>query len=564
MSNFESHGRPSPAGKPVAQLVGEALVDLGVKQIFGVVGSGNFVATNAAVEAGARFTAARHEGGAINMAAAYAWVSGQVGVCSVHQGPGLTNTLTGLVDAAKNRTPLLLLAGETSAGATRSNFYVDQSGLIERTGAIAERLYRPETAVEDTVRAFHRAAVERRPVVLNMPLDIQAVEVPAVDRKVSRPPLVAPPRPALESVERLAGLLRTARRPLILAGRGAVLADARQRLEQLGDLIGALFANTALANGLFSGNPWSIGISGGFSSPRAVELIRQADLVVGFGVAFTPWTTQRGRLVAEDATLVQVDDDTRAIGLDPRVDVGVLGDCGETAEALLDALRTSGTDGSGWRTPEVAQALRRVPWREMAYDDASTADRIDPRTLSIALEDSLPADRILVVDGGHFLGFPMTYWSVPEPRAFVFSSAGFQSIGLGLGSAIGAAVARPDRPTVLAVGDGGFLMGISELETLARLGLPILVVVYNDAAYGAEVHHFGPEGQSLDIVRFPDTDIAAIARAVGIDAATVRTPADLVVVKKWLDDGHPGPLVLDAKVVPTVVGRWSEEAFRGH
>jgi thiamine pyrophosphate-dependent acetolactate synthase large subunit-like protein len=261
---------------------------------------------------------------------------------------------------------------------------------------------------------------------------------------------------------------------------------------------------------------------------------------------------------------VQVDDDVRAIGLDSRVDVGVLGDCGATAADLVDALGEPGPDTPGWRTPAVAETLRRAPWRELPYDDAGTDDRIDPRTLSIALDDLLPGDRTIVVDGGHFLGFPATYLSVPEPRRFVFSSAGFQSIGLGLGSAVGAAVARPDRPTVVAVGDGGALMSISELETLARLALPVLVVVYNDAAYGAEVHHFGPDGYDLDIVRFPDTDIAAMASAVGADAATVRTPADLAVVDKWLRDGHQGPLVLDAKVVPTVVGRWTEEAFHGH
>lgn len=567
MSDVRSPDGPAPAGTPAARLVGETLVDIGVRQIFGVVGSGNFVATNAAVAAGARFTAARHEGGAITMASAYGWVSGQVGVCSVHQGPGLTNTLTGLVDAAKNRAPLLVLAGDTSAGATRSNFYLDQAGLVERTGAVAERLHHAHTAVEDTVRAFHRAVVERRPVVLNMPLDVQSV--PVAGRKAALPPLGAPPRPALDSVARLAGLLRAARRPLILAGRGAALAGARHRLERLGELTGAVLATTAQANGMFAGNPWSVGIVGGFSSPAAADLIRRADLIVGFGTSFTTWTTRHGRLFAKDATCVQVDDDVRTLGIDPRVDVAVFGDSGETAAALADALGgaaagPSGPAAAGWRTPDVAGALHGAPWRQRVYADAGDGERIDPRTLSIILEDILPRERILVVDGGHFLGFPVTYCSSPEPRGFVFSSAGFQSIGLGLGSAVGAATARPDRPTVLAVGDGGFLMGIAELETLARLELPVLVVVYNDAAYGAEVHHFGPHTKDLDIVRFPDTDLAAMARAAGAGAATVRTAADLVAVREWLRDGHRGPLVLDAKVVPTVVGEWTEEAFRGH
>src|SRR5262249_56794248 len=121
----------------------------------------------------------------------------------------------------------------------------------------------------------------------------------------------------------------------------------------------------------------------------------------------------------------------------------------------------------------------------------------------------------------------------PDAAGFCFTQA-YQSIGLGLASALGAAVARPDRLTVAALGDGGFLMSVSELTTAVRLGLPLLVVVYDDAAYGAEVHHFGPHGHPLDTVLFPDTDLAAIARGFGCHAATVRAPGDLGLVRDWL------------------------------
>ena len=129
----------------------------------------------------------------------------------------------------------------------------------------------------------------------------------------------------------------------------------------------------------------------------------------------------------------------------------------------------------------------------------------------------------MVVDSGNFMGYPSMFLSVPDAAGFCFTQA-FQSIGLGLASALGAAVARPDRLTVAALGDGGFLMSVAELATAARLGLPLLVVVYNDAAYGAEVHHFGPHGHPLDTVTFPDTDLAAIARGFGCAGATVRDP----------------------------------------
>ena len=161
----------------VAEAVGRALAQGGAPAtIFGLIGSGNFAVTNALVAGGVRFVAARHEGGAISMADAYAQVSGRVGLCSVHQGPGLTNAMTGLTEAAKSRTPLLLLAADTAASAIRSNFRIAQDQLVTSVGAVAERLHGPQTAVADALRALRRAEVERRPVVLMLPLDIQAAE----------------------------------------------------------------------------------------------------------------------------------------------------------------------------------------------------------------------------------------------------------------------------------------------------------------------------------------------------------------------------------------------------
>ncbi len=140
----------------------------------------------------------------------------------------------------------------------------------------------------------------------------------------------------------------------------------------------------------------------------------------------------------------------------------------------------------------------------------------------------------------------------------------FQSIGLGLATAVGAALARPDRLAVAALGDGGALMGVSELETVVRLGLPMVVVVYDDEAYGAEVHHFGPDGDPLDTVRFPAADIAAIGRGFGFEGITVREAAGLAPVRAWLDGPRERPLLIDAKVTSAHGSWWLEEAFRGH
>jgi len=539
-----------------AETVGRTLHALGVRDAFGVLGSGNFVATQALHAAGAAFHHARHEGGAIAMADGYARVSGNVGVCSVHQGPGFTNMLTGLTEAAKSRTPLLILAGEAPRAAIRSNFRIDQPAIAATLGAVPERIHSGATVAADTARALRRARVERRPVVLNLPLDVQLEDAPG-----GAPPglLREPERPAPgpDVVAEVAELIAAARRPVIVAGRGAVLSGARDPLERLGQAIGAVLATSAMGHGLFEGSAWAVGISGGFASPIAARLVSEADLVLAFGANLTRWTTRDGKLIARGAKVVQVDLDEESLGAHRPVHVGVVGDAAKTAEALLAA----GVSNAGFRaTDGLEREIAEGSWRDAAFEDAGDADHLDPRALSIALDTLLPAERTVAVDSGHFMGFPPMYLRVPDPQGFVFTQA-FQSIGLGLAGGIGAAIARPDRLTVACLGDGGALMALPELETLARLRLPMLVVIYDDAAYGAEVHHFGPQGLPLELVRFPDTDFAALARAAGAHGITARTLEDLDGVARWLQD-RDGPLVVDAKITPDFCAEWLEEAFK--
>jgi acetolactate synthase-1/2/3 large subunit len=563
----------------VSDAVGRGLARLGVTTVFGVVGSGNFHVTNALVAGGARFVAARHEGGAAVMADAWARTSDAVGVVTVHQGPGLTNALTGIAEAAKSRTPLLVLAAE--APDIRSNFHLDVAGLAAAVGAVAERLHCPASALADAHRAYS-TALGRRTVVLALPLDVQASQYqPALGDPGAVPALsrMLPPAPAAEAVTALAAVLRGARRPVFIAGRGA--RGRAAELERLADACGALLATSAAARGLFRGSPWNLDVSGGFASPLAAGLISDADVIVGWGCSLNMWTTRHGRLIPPEATLVQVDDDATAIGVHRPVHLGVLGDVAETARAVADALGTDGKQGGqgretrsvrdkedpgavGYRSAGLAQQIaRQVRWRDVPYPDDSDGQRIDPRTLSIALDDLLPAERTVAVDSGNFMGYPSMYLSVPDETGFCFTQA-FQSVGLGLASAVGAAIARPDRLAVAALGDGGALMGVSELETVARLGLAMVVVVYDDEAYGAEVHHFGPDGDPLEVVRFPPADIAAIGRGFGFAGVTVRRAADLGAVRDWLAGPRERPLLIDAKVTSARGSWWLEDAFRGH
>ncbi|MDR8411841.1 thiamine pyrophosphate-binding protein [Nonomuraea sp. 3-1Str] len=572
----------------VAEAVGRTLASLGAEAVFGVVGSGNFHVTNALVEHGARFVAARHEGGAATAADAYARTSGKVGILSVHQGPGLTNAMTGVAEAAKSRTPLVVLAGEATDA--RSNFHIDQDALVRAVGAVPMRVSSGTDAVEQTVNAFRTAREDRRTVLLNLPLGAQTDVVPwrgplgefldqivSAGRAAASVPLLPHAVPGAGDVEELAGLLAAARRPVFVAGRGA--RHARRELEELAGLTGALLATSAVARGLFRGNPWELDVSGGFATPLAAELIRDADLVVGWGCALNMWTTRHGTLIGPDTVLVQVDLDDAAIGLHRPVRLGLTGDTAATARAVIAAATVSGKvafsgEGTlsgegdderyGYRSPELARRIAaQGRWRDVPYTDEGGGGRIDPRTLTIALDDLLPAERTVAVDSGNFMGYPSMFLDVPDERAFCFTQA-FQSVGLGLATAIGAAVARPDRLTVAALGDGGALMSAAELETVVRLGLPMVVVVYDDEAYGAEVHHFGPHGYPLDLVTFPPADLAAIGRGYGFEAVTVTGRADLSGVARWLEGARERPLLVHARVTRDRASWWLEEAFKGH
>lgn len=544
---------------PVWRAVARAIADIGAKHCFGLVGGANFKVTLALTELGVDFIAARHEGGAVSMADVAARLTRDLVVVSVTAGPGLTNAITGIGEAAKSDTPLLVLAGDVVTGDKQSAFAFNQAELVQSVGGIWRQIADPQTAYLETWNAAARAIRERKPVVLSLPVDVQ--EKPVLATMGKRHPPLRPRRTLhAETLAELVATIKSSRRPLILAGHGAVVADAQRELVELADTLGALLATSIQAHGMFSGHAWNLGVAGGFSSPAAAELIAQSDVILAFGMSLNMWTTKKGRLIDDHAQLVQIDVEKGRIGMHRPVDLELEGDAAQVASSLLAALAPEDLSAIGWRTPEVARVIYAKSNRNIAYDDTSTDEHIDPRTLSKAMDDTLPKDRTVVVDGGHFVGWVARYLSVPDHRGWCIPIA-FQSIGLGLAGAIGAAVTQPERLTVLAVGDGGFLMSIAELETAVRLKRRLCIFIYNDSAYSAEVHHFGPEGYAADMVQFPVTDFAAIARGYGANGCVVKTLDDLGAVRRWVTDGAEGVFIVDGRINPKLIADWYREIF---
>ncbi|MGA7600888.1 MAG: thiamine pyrophosphate-binding protein [Pseudolabrys sp.] len=544
----------------VAEVLAKDLAALGARRCFGLLGTANFKISHGLVAAGVELISARHEGNAASMADAYAKATGELTLVSVHSGPGLTNAIPGIGEAAKSRTPLLVLAGDVPTGNVKSNFYFEQAELVRSVGAISERTYTPQSARSDLLRAVTRAMRDRQTVVLSLPLDVQDATVNGSNEPIELDPMPGRLQPDQNDIRRLVEAMWRAKRPLILAGRGAVVSDAEKPLIALADQLGALLATSICGHGLFADNPWSVGISGGFSSPVADELISESDFILGFGVSFTQWTTKKGKLIARGATVAQIDIEAPKLGYQMPVQFAVLGDAKATAEALLAELDRRGASGAGRRDDRTRQRIRSGDNHHSPYPEESSAQYIDPRTVSKAVDEILPGDRVVASDSGHFCGWVPRYLRVPNPKASCLSHS-FQSVGLGLASAIGLAVANPGKLAVLGAGDGGFLMSIADLETAIRLRLRMCILIYNDSSYAAEVHFFRRQGYSVDIVQFPETDFAAIARGFGARGATVRTLADLDAVRTWVGEGAPGVFLIDAKINPNLEADWHAEHF---
>lgn len=543
----------------VADAVGRTLVDLGVAYAFGVVGSGNLRVTNALVDGGVPYVGARHEMGAACMADAFSRATGKVSVLSVHQGCGLTNALTGISESAKAHSPVLVLSGDTAAGDIRSNFYIDQDAAVAAVGAIPMRIHSARTAAADAARAYRVALYERATVVLSLPVDLQDEEAPGyvAPEQVTAP---APRGASQESVAAVVRMLSDSQRPVILGGRGA--HGAREQLRALAAASGALLATSGAGRGLFVGDEWALDIMGGFATEPAADLIRDADLLLVFGAALNDWTTRGGDLT-QHAAIVQVDDRPEAIGAHRTVALGVIGDAGAVADAVTAEFARTGESRERYRTPEIHDRVAGARyWSDQPVTAEQADGRVDPAEAINALDRMLPMERLVITDGGNVNCYAGAHLRVPDVRGYSIPLA-FQSIGLGLASAIGIGCSQPERLPVLGTGDGAFLMTVVELDTAVRLGMRMVIIVFNDSAYGAEVHLFPNEDPRMGMILFPDTDIAAIARGYGCDAMTVTDMAQMDQVAAWLDDETARrPLVIDAKI--TGVASWMMARDTGH
>ncbi len=535
---------------------------LGVDTVFGLMSDDTAVFCTALDGLGIAFHGARHENSAIAMAEGYAFATGRMGIAIIGRGPATANGLHAAVAASRMGSKLLIIYGEQAQPTGAANAMgpdykgFNATGVLQSAGLrtfVATSGAAARTAFADAVTFAEQGTA----AALLLPTNVQhqKIEAPvASPRPDAAPRKPIAPRP--QAIAAAADVLRAASRPIIVAGRGAHLSGAKEAIEALAERTGALLITTAKGKDMFRGHPYNLGILGSFSHAMARRLVDQADCAIVFGAGLNFLTMSFGESLPP-VPLIQVDSSRGNIGRYCHADVAVVGDARLAAEGILAALPPGSNAEKPFRSEQVRATLAAYDIAK-DFQPANTPRTVDMRSLGAELNTLLPEQKTIVYDAGNFLGI-LPYLSVPGPGHFKMTSE-FASIGLGFGTALGVAKGRPDIPTVLVIGDGGFLMTMGELETVVREDIPLIIVLMNDCAYGAELHFLRmrslPEAKSV----FPDVDFAPVAAAFGFEARTIRTLDDLRAAAPLLRNPQ-GPVLLDCKLNADVAAPFMSEFY---
>jgi thiamine pyrophosphate-dependent acetolactate synthase large subunit-like protein len=509
----------------VTDVLAEAFAAEGVEVLFTLMGDANmYWSARMAAVPGMRLVHARHEHCACSMAHGYAHATGKVGVASTTCGPGFTQIMTALAQAARGGVPLVVFAGDAPMGAAWYLQEIDMAPLARATGAHFVQVKSVDRLLDNVREAFLVAAGERRPVVLSVPMDLQRQEYPYMaDYIPSADYAPTPQRPVPDPaiVDRLVGMIAEAEKPIFIAGRGATASGARQALEALAERAGALLATTLFGKGLFEGNPYALDIAGAFASDFARERFAEADLVIGVGAGLGHYTTEGGYLYP-GARVVQVDVNPRGLWQGLRTaDLHVRADARATAEAVLDGLDKRGIRKAGFRGPDMA--ARIAADSPDAKQFPVQPNTVDPRQAIREIDRIVPKDWDIVIGGGHYFSIALTHMRGRAPEKY-HVIVDFGAIGSGLPAAIGVAAARNDGKVALIEGDGSLLMHVQELETIRRQGIKLLIAIMNDGGYGAEFHKFRAHGHEAAVaqVMHGRGDLAGVATGFGLLGHTVN------------------------------------------
>jgi len=522
----------------------------GTTSVFGMMGDGNMYWMQALHNLGIQLLEVRHEGAGLGMADGWARATHTPGVATATCGPGVTQLATALVTAARASSPLVAFVGESPTADEEYIQRFDQSRFAEACETGFVRVLSPDTAYDAVRKAFYLAKLQSRPIMLSAPMDIQQMSMDDEEEYVPSsaffPAQAAYPNPA--ALQKAVDLIAAASHPVVLVGRGAVWSGAIESAAKLADRIGALIATSIQAKGHLTEHPYNVGISGFYGSKIAMELLQEADVVIGVGASLNRYTTEQGYLYP-NAQFIQIDVQPHVMmGGGRSADLYVQADARAAVEALDAALSTRSFSATGYRTDEVRQRLSN----HMA-DTAEfpiEADRVDPREVCLALDDVLPPSVQLVMGSGASAGFSTMLFN--RPRSFVLPGHWFGCIGQMLPAAMGTIVATGNKPTLLIDGDASVIMHLAEIETAVRYDMPLLLTVLNDEALGSEYHKMKSTGMQAELSTITTPDLGAVARSFGARGCLATSAEEVrAAAAEWLTTR--GVMVIDARISRNVI-----------
>ena len=529
-----------------AQAVVEMLRAHGVEVIFGLCGDTSLPLYDALRGSSLRHILTRDERHAAYMADGYARVTGKVGVCEGPSGGGATYILPGLVEANESSIPILAINTDISVS-SRGKFTLtelDQRALMRpltKWNAVLDRA----ADIPRTFRQAFEAMTSGRPGAAHiaLPFDVQQAPVDAGDvwadpSQGSYPSRRVGPDP--DMVELAARLLRSAKNPLFICGGGVVISRAEHELSELVQKLGAAVATTISGKGsIDERHAQSVGVVGSNGgTPETRAIVDASDVIVFVGCRAGSVTTERWRHPAPgEARIVHIDADPSVPGRNYKVDVPIVADARLALAALNDALEGFHRHGE-LKPVEEAKRDKFAAFERLAQSNDSP---VKPERVVAELSRALDDDAVLVADPGTPCPYFSAYHVVRGTGRRYFSNRAHGALGYSLAAAVGAHVGRPDVKTVAVMGDGSFGMCAGELETIARLKLPLTAVVISNAVYGwIKAGQKAGYAQRYFSVDFGVTDHAAVASAFGIRSWRVTDPSQLAsTLKQALAAGEP-------------------------
>jgi acetolactate synthase-1/2/3 large subunit len=537
----------------VAELIVEGLLRAEVPRVFGVPGGGsNLEVLEAARARGLPFVLCHQEWAACIMAAVTGELTGRPGAVLSTLGPGVTASATGLAHAQLDRSPLLYISDRHPAGvlAYATHQYVDHAAHL---GPIVKGsvTVTPDSAGHWVAHAVQLALAEPRgPVHLDLPADLAGAPAVPVATAMTPP---APPAPDDALVERAAELIRGAKRPLVIAGLGCRAADAKW-LRAFCEALPAPVLTTYKAKGAIPDpHPLAMGIftGGALEEP----LVRRADLIIAFGLDTVELIPRRWSYTAPVLSLARgpsSDPRLRAVGggayFSPALEV--VGDLGTILEDLAPRIMRRDVRAD-WDVAEVDRIRR-----ERAAALEVPVPGLAPHRVAQIARELTAAGSIATVDAGAHMFQTTAYWHALEPGELLISN-GLATMGFALPAAIAAQLVHPDRRVICFTGDGGLMMVASELETVARLRLPIVIVVFNDAALSLIEVKQAQKGFQGVSMRYAGPDLLALGRAFGLRALAATDEAMLSSALISAQTA-PGPTLIDARIDPSGYRRMLE------